>query len=227
MRAAEPDWIGEQPPRPSCFSDGSIDSEIETDAPTTPVAMCVVAEQPQTRRKAPGGSRRAPPPRASPIRGMNLTAALVRSEVQLLRSDCQHADLLMERAQRVHDELDHELSQSGLDEEELDSPSACAFHSRLELALAELEGLLLLDEEAVPDALGFADPTILAEVKATRENVRDAISQCRVAIARCEQIIERAGEVGGMDADEALLQQFATLVARTGAGGDGHGGGVD
>ena len=205
----------------------AADGSIGTDAPPAPVAMRDVAEEPQTHRKAPGGSRRAPPSAASPIRGMNLTAALVRSEVQLLRSDCQHADLLMERAERVHDELDHELSQSGLDEDELDSPSACEFHSRLELALSELEGLMLLDDEAVPDALGFADPTILAEVKATRENVRDAMSKCRAAMARCEQIIERAGDLGGTDTDEALLQQFASLIARAGAVGDGQGGGVD
>ena len=66
------------------------------------------AADPLTKRKL---SRKARLPTAlSPVRPAREppslgTASALRSEVQMVRSTCKHADLVMERAERVHDEV--------------------------------------------------------------------------------------------------------------------------
>lgn len=110
---------------------------------------------------------------------LRLDSAAIAREIASLRSDCRFADLKVEQAQRVHDEVAHSLEVDGLDEVEIeDAEHYVDEYERV------LEGLLDVEFEEVPPAVGFADKTILAEIKATRQLVADAVERCKAAYGR-------------------------------------------
>ena len=105
----------------------------------------------------------------------------------MVRSTCKHADLVMERAERVHDEVAQIYEASGgLPLEDcLSCAEACELHARFEAALRELESVDI--EDALPPAVGFAEPSILVELSATRESLQVAILQTRPPWSRCRR----------------------------------------
>lgn len=208
--AALPSWVDEQSRAragaaactnmsDSCSS--SDDGEDSTAAAwKAPVKL--QSSEPQTlRRKAcsSGGSRA--PTRPSPSRALeglprqNITGALLRSESVSIRSTCKHADLVVERAERIHDELEHaRFCALGGDTEAPadamhDGTIAYEYHYRFLRALEEMEAVELDD---VPDALAFSDRTLLAEVASTRDNLRLAIERARHAATRMEERMSAA-----------------------------------
>ena len=179
------------------------------------VAAARKAADPLTKRKL---SRKARLPTAlSPVRPAREppslgTASALRSEVQMVRSTCKHADLVMERAERVHDEVAQIYEASGgLPLEDcLSCAEACELHARFEAALRELESVDI--EDALPPAVGFAEPSILVELSATRESLQVAILQTRTAMEQMQAIAESGAdeddEVGSPDAVDSSSEQL-------------------
>ena len=115
-------------------------------------------------------------PRSSPVRTMDLTAAVLRRELLTVRNTCKDADLIMEHAERVHDE--YALEEADTDADSYDV--MLEFLDRFKEALAALQDV---EVDEVPPAFGFADRTIIAEVASTRSNLQDAAARCRAKIA--------------------------------------------
>ena len=146
-----------------------------------------------TQRKLPRGGRELPP--TSPIRNMakDVTSAMLRSEVALVRGRCRDADLTIERAHMLLDELEQSLLEEPCDEVEV----AHEFLDSFDDVLGQLE-LIRVDEDVhMPPSFGFADPSILAEISATRENVNEAITRCRAAIDRLAAAAACGGGASG------------------------------
>ena len=142
------------------------------------------------------------------------TVGVVRDEIRGIRMTCQVADLMIERAQRVHDELARETFESGF--EEMDGDVAFGFRKQYEEAIEELESIDdLPTAEELPALLGFQDPTILSEVRSTRQNVDEAISRCRTGIERLEQVEARCAEDGGPPMDDQEVQLLVRLCGAT------------
>ena len=82
---------------------------------------------------------------ASPTGVVNVTSAQIRSEIQGIRSACRRADLIIERSQQLHDELEHLRAMTEADDADNFELDAFDFGSRLQLVLSELEDV---DEDA-------------------------------------------------------------------------------
>ena len=144
------------------------------------------ASSPQTAMTA--STDRSSVSELSPARPFNMTGATMHSEILLARGTCRTADLVVERADRVHDEHEHALRDAGLDADNF--ATADEYLAQLEDALEELESIEI---EEVPAAAGFADKTILAEVAATRNTLSAATARCKSEIARCTELL-RVGD---------------------------------
>lgn len=172
----------------------------------------------EERRKAhsPADSSSMPPVR-------NLTSSLARSEIQMIRHSCRDADLVVERAQRVFDELEYLRELSGTTDADNYHLDAFEFSQKLELVLSDLEDVEIED---VAGALGFVDRTILDEVQSTHEQLKAAIEKARLELARMDvlqttRLGGREGEAGGgakEDEDDelgvgrSLLEKFANAL---------------
>lgn len=151
---------------------------------------------------------------ASPTGVVNVTSAQIRSEIQGIRSACRRADLIIERSQQLHDELEHLRAMTEADDADNFELDAFDFGSRLQLVLGELEDV---DIEDVPNAAGFAEREIVAEVDDTRDKLRTAIQRTRAEIDRMEaaQTARRFADAKLPEEDNdlgvslELLQKFA------------------
>ena len=144
----------------------------------------------------------------------------------MIRHSCRDADLVVERAQRVFDELEYLRELSGTTDADNYHIDAFEFSQQLELVLSDLEDVEIED---VAGALGFVDRTILDEVQSTHEQLKAAIEKARLELARLDILQTtrlgdrrgREGEAGGgakEDEDDelgvgrSLLEKFANAL---------------
>lgn len=140
----------------------------------------------------------------------HLDSAAVRAELASIRSDFKYADLKMEQAQRLHDEVEHWTTVRDLDEVDVDTAEYF-----LEQYEGVLQGLMEIEFEEVPAQLAFADRSILAEIKATRQGLDTAIDQCQAMMARMSRIVPDCNESDEHNV-EFLRQVAAAAVGMSG-----------
>ena len=92
----------------------------------------------------------------------------------------------------------------------LSCAEACELHARFEAALHELESVDI--EDALPPAVGFAEPSILVELSATRESLQVAILQTRTAMEQMQAIAE-----SGADEDDGVGSRMQSTRRRSGS----------
>lgn len=205
-----PAWLVEQlagaavPFAPTHYPSDSDDHDLEESSHDAPSKVAPdYATSPEVCRRKPAGMRSLTS--RSPTSVTMLTSETVRVETQTVRSSCQHADLVLERCARVHDELNHIISKRGFS-----SSEAMHLRFQLEATLEEIDGIEIDD---VPVALGFADPSLMAVVGVTRANLEEASKRCCADIVQLDQAMEDESDwTSGLNSNDLdFLRQLEAL----------------